>query len=119
LRRAMQEEASRQAGQKGRPKKPHAPAPEDRLAFLLEAQEKLTECLKGRAGWLAFSYTDATHHIVAIRFRQPYSKHFVYFKPYKHVAGLFGHGLFTTGGADDLPELQDRLMVMEGEFNQL
>jgi hypothetical protein len=43
----------------------------------------------------------------------------VYFKPYQHVAGLFGHGLFTTGGADDLPELQGRLMVVEGEFNQL
>jgi hypothetical protein len=117
--RAIQEEASRRAGQKVRPKRPYVSTPEDWLGFLLEAQEKLKECLKGRAGWLAFFYTDAAHHIVAIRFRQPYAKHFVFFKPYKHVAGLFGHGLFTIGGADDLPELQDQLMVTEGEFNQL
>jgi hypothetical protein len=56
---------------------------------------------------------------VAIRFRRPYAKQFVLFKPYKTVTGVFGHGLFTPYEPDELKILNDRLFVMEGEFNQL
>jgi hypothetical protein len=76
-----------QAGKKGQPKKGKGLTPEDRLQFILEALEKLRTCLLRRAGWLAFFYTNAQHHILAIRFREPYSKHFVYFKPTKRSLG--------------------------------
>jgi hypothetical protein len=108
-----------QIGKRGRPKKLTGIAPEDYLNFLTRAKEKLSDCLVGRAGWLCFFYTDAAHRIVAIRFRRPYAKQFVLFKPYKTVTGLFGHGLFTPYQSADLKILNDRLLVMEGEVNQL
>jgi hypothetical protein len=107
----------KQTGKRGRPKKSTGPAPEDYLIFLTEAKEKLSNCIEGRAGWLCFFYTDAAHRIVSIRFRRPYAKQFVSFKPYKTIAGLFGHGLFTPYESAELKFLNDRLLVMEGEFN--
>jgi hypothetical protein len=108
-----------QTGKRGRPKKPMGNAPEDYLTFLSQAKEKLVNCLVGNAGCLCFFYTDAAHRIVAIRFRKPYSKDMHYFKPYKTVAGLFGHGLFTPYEHASLQHLNERLFVMEGEFNPL
>ena len=55
---------------------------------------------------------------MAIRFRRPYAKQFVYFKPSK-TAGLFGHGLFTPYERDHRQHLNERLFVFEGELNQL
>jgi hypothetical protein len=107
------------AGKRGRPKQSRGRTPEAYLTFLAEAKEKLSTCLAGHAGSLCFFHTDAMHRIVAIRFRRPYSKAMVYFKPYKKVAGLFGHGLFTPYESDDLADLNERLFVMEGEVNQL
>jgi hypothetical protein len=109
----------KQTGKRGRPKKSTGIAPEDYLIFLTEAKEKLSNCIEGHAGWLSFFYTDAAHRIVAIRFRRPYAKQFVSFKPYKTIAGLFGHGLFTPYESADLKFLNDRCLVVEGELNQL
>lgn len=89
------------------------------LEFLIEARDKFRTCTRGRAGWIASFYTDASHRIVAIRFRKPYSKRFVYFKPYEAVAGLFGHGLFTPDLTENGTAIDDFLIVTEGEFNQL
>jgi putative DNA primase/helicase len=106
---------------RGRPKKMAMPAqtPEERLKWLLDIREKLRTCLLKHAGWLAFFYTDANHRIVAIRFRQPYDKHFVFFKPYKTVTGLFGHALFTPYELNGLQAYNEHLLVMEGELNPL
>jgi hypothetical protein len=107
-----------QGGKRGRPKKSRGIVPEDYLTVLTKAKEKLSTCIVGHAGWLCFFYTDAAHRIVAIRFRRPYAKEFVYFKA-GQTAGLFGHGLFTPYESDDLTSFNERLFVMEGEFNQL
>jgi hypothetical protein len=109
----------KQIGKRGRPKKSTGITPNDYLTFLVAAKEKLSTCIVGHSEWLCFFYTDAAHRIVAIRFRRPYAREFVYFKPYKTVGGLFGHGLFTPYEPDELKILNDRLFVMEGEFNQL
>lgn len=87
--------------------------------FLAEARDKFCNCIKGHGGWIAFFYTDASHRIVAVRSRAPYSKRIVYFKPHKAVAGLFGHGLFTPFQSEGGKSLDDFLIVAEGEFNQL
>jgi hypothetical protein len=116
---AMKASEQAQTGKRGRPKKDKGGVLENRLQFMTEVLEKLRTCLLGHAGWLAFFYTDAQHHIVAIRFREPYAKRFVYFKPYKTVAGLFGHSLFSPYTSAELQALNDLLIVAEGEFNQL
>ncbi len=103
---------------KGRPPKTEGPSPEDLLDIIVKTQEKLVNCVRGHAGWIAFFYTDVHHDIVAIRFREPYSKRIVYFKPFK-ASGLFGHGLFTPYQSENQKELNDYLIVTEGEFNQL
>lgn len=104
--------------QRGRSKKQVGPTLEEQLAFLLSAQEKLANCVNSRAGWLAFFYTDSTHRVVAVRFRKPYSKHIVFYKPTK-IGGLFNHSLFTPYLSAELKDLNELLIVVEGEFNQL
>jgi putative DNA primase/helicase len=108
---------------RGRPKKTatREQTPADRLKWLLETREKFRTCLLKHAGWLGFFYTDATHRIVAIRFRKPDPdrKEIVYFKPYKTIAGLFGHALFTPYELNGLQAYNEHLIVFEGEFNQL
>jgi hypothetical protein len=89
------------------------------IDFLTEARDKFRSCTQGHDGWIAFFYSDASQRIVAVRFREPYSKRIVYFKPYKTMAGLFGHGLFTPDRSEDGKSLDKLLMVTEGEFNQL
>ncbi|HVB56840.1 MAG TPA: phage/plasmid primase, P4 family [Candidatus Acidoferrales bacterium] len=89
------------------------------IKFLIEARDKFRDCTHNNDGWIAFFYSDANQLIVSVRFREPYSKRVTYFKPYKTVAGLFGHGLFApfcSGGAE---LLDDFLIITEGEFNQL
>ena len=112
------QQAVSQPPQRGRPRK-QGQTPAERLQFLQEAQEKLRKCLEHHAGWLAFFYTDATHRIVQVRFRQPFAKHFVSFKPYASVAGLFGRELFTPFKHPANQSLNDLLLVVEGEFNAL
>ena len=92
---------------------------EHEIEFLAEARDKFCNCIEGHGGWIAFFYTDSHHRIVAIRFREPYSKRILYFKPYKGIAGLFGHGLFTPDQSQSSKPLDDYLIVTEGEFNQL
>jgi P4 family phage/plasmid primase-like protien len=106
---------------RGRPKKAKGLTPAERLQWLMETQEKLQACLLKHAGWLAFFYTDAHHHIVAIRFRkpEPETKQFVYFKPYKTVSGLFGHGVFAPYETNGQQAYNEHLIVTEGEFNSL
>ena len=104
-------------GQKrGRPTKQAAQA-EKRLQDLQEAQQKLVDCLAGHAGWLVFFYTDASHHPVALRLRDPYTRKFVSFKP--GIAGVFGRELFTPKVHSARQYLNDFLIVVEGEFNAL
>jgi hypothetical protein len=116
---AVKESEQARSGKRGRPQNAKGLTPEDRLRLITEALEKLRRCILDHAGWLAFFYTDAQHRIVAIRFRKPYSKYFAYFKPYRTVAGLFGHSLFTPYTSGELQSLNDLLIVTEGEFNQL
>lgn len=56
---------------------------------------------------------------MSIRFREPYTRNFVCFKPFETVGGLFGHGLFTPYLDQKLKELNESPIVGEGEFNQL
>jgi P4 family phage/plasmid primase-like protien len=112
------QQAVSQPPQRGRPRK-QGQTPAERLQFLQEAQEKLRKCLEHHAGWLAFFYTDATHRIVQVRFRQPFAKHFVSFKPYASMAGLFGRELFTPFKHPANQSLNDVLLVVEGELNAL
>ncbi len=86
--------------------------------LIVEVKDKLHRCVDGHSGWLCFFYTDAYHRIVAIRFRQPYSKRCLYFKPFKS-AGLFGHGLFRPVSGNGSDPFNDLMIVTEGEFNQL
>jgi len=93
----------------------------DRLEQLEKAQELLKRCIEDkehrvREGLLAFFYTDAAHRIVAIRFRQPYTDNFTFFRP-TTTGGVFNHGLFKPCESTVLQS--NDLLVFEGEFNQL
>jgi hypothetical protein len=103
---------------RGRPKKSQDRTPEERRQWIIDQREKLRTCLDKHAGWLAFFYTDQSHRVVAIRFRKPGTRYFVYFKPYQ-AAGLFGHGLFTPYELNGLQAYNEYMIVMEGEFNSL
>jgi P4 family phage/plasmid primase-like protien len=103
---------------RGRPKKTKEHTPEDRQKWMIDQREKLRTCLLKHAGWLAFFYADATHRIVAIRFRKPGTRYFTYFKPYQ-AAGLFGHDLFRPHELNGLQAYLKHLIITEGEFNQL
>jgi len=80
------------------------------------------------AGWLAFFYTDHRHNIKSIKIRKPYasSKSCYLFKPFT-AQGFFNHGLFSPGDNNIKDEerkkwkeeLASRILLMEGEFNQL
>ena len=105
-----------QGQKRGRPTRQLAQA-EKRLNDLQEAYQKLVACLAHKAGWLVFFYTDASHHCVALRLRQPYSKQFVSFKP--GIAGVFGRELFTPYTSPQYQAFNDILLVTEGEFNAL
>jgi hypothetical protein len=87
--------------------------------FLTTAKEKLRSCLLKRAGWLCFFYTDAYHRIVAIRFRQPYSHTFVFWKVFDSITGLFGQELFAPIQDKAHEYLNDFLIATEGEVNSL
>lgn len=105
-----------QGQKRGRPTRAQVQA-DKRLSDLQEAQQKLVDCLARKAGWLVFFYTDARHHCVALRLREPYSKKFVSFKP--GIAGVFGRELFTPFTSSAKQPLNDFLLVVEGEFNAL
>jgi P4 family phage/plasmid primase-like protien len=89
------------------------------IKFLIEARNKFRHSALLNEGWLAFFYTDENQRIVAVRFREPYSKRVTYFKPAKTAAGLFGHGLFAPFSSERVDRLDDFLIITEGEFNQL
>jgi hypothetical protein len=114
---AVKDEQDSRKEKCGRPKKSEKNTEAD-LEFIKEAKEKLSTCINNHAGWLAFFYTNKYHNIVAIRFRKSYSKEIIYFKP-SEQAGLFGHGLFRSNQLNGHRALISRLIVTEGEFNQL
>lgn len=118
IEKAIESAKKAQKSKRGRPKKSDGDL-EDRLNFLVEARDKLTKCIKDRTGWLCFFHTDANHRIVAIRFRKPYSNRYVYFKPFKEIAGVFGNSLFSPNENDCPEHFNDQLIVFEGEINQL
>jgi putative DNA primase/helicase len=90
---------------------------EQRLASLKEDQGNLGHILEKYVGWLVFVYTDASHRPVSLRLRDPYTKHFVSFKP--GIMGVFGHELFTPFQSKSYQEDNDHVLVVEGEFNVL
>ena len=110
--------AGQQPRKRGRPPKATPVSTPNDLKYLTAARQKLARCLKGRRGWIAFFYTDAAHRIVAIRFRLPYVKRFAFFKA-SAVTGVFNHELFPPHASSAFPDLNARLLVVEGEFNQL
>ncbi len=112
-------EAAQASRGPGRPKKKRGDSDEDVLAALTAARDKLATCVTDRAGWIAFFYTDAEHRIVGIKFRAPYSKRFVWFKPIADCAGVFGHTLFSPCEHEELRQFDLQLIIVEGEVNAL
>lgn len=110
--------AEERKGKPGRPAKRGGYSADERLEFVKEAKEKLRECVKGRKGWLCFFFCDAKYRITSIRLRKPYSKEMVYFKPISY-GGVFGHELFTPFREEEYAHLNERFLVVEGEFNLL
>jgi P4 family phage/plasmid primase-like protien len=108
--------AALQQQKRGRPTKEFERA-EQRFQRLQEAQQKLVDCFAHRTGWLIFFYCDAHHQPVALRLREPYTRHFVSFKP--GIAGVFGRELFTPFANPANQPMNDFLLVVEGEFNAL
>lgn len=87
------------------------------LKQLREIPEKL-RYLQNIAGWLAFFYADENHRLVAMRFRKPYAKQFLLFKATDSM-GVFNRELFSPSADAEDRELNERMLVVEGEFNQL
>lgn len=90
---------------------------------LKEAKEKFKRVLVGkrlspRQGALTFAYCDEFHRIVSIKFREPFTKEITLYKP-TQVMGLFGHQLFEPYEDAKHKQLNEKLIVVEGEFNQL
>ena len=100
------------------PKNPQLDDLKKQIRTVEDFRSKLESCLKCTHGWLCFFYADRYHRITSIRFRQPYSKKLLYFKPFDN-AGLFGRELFTPYHSEHLKHLNDKLIIVEGEFNQL
>jgi hypothetical protein len=115
---AIDEEREKLKGKQGRPPKKDLLVLEEKLDFYDVTKEKLRFCVQGSSGWLCFFYTNAHHKITSIRFRKPYSQDIKYFKPFNY-AGLFGHNLFSPFESEEYIDLNDFLIVTEGEFNQL
>ena len=115
---ASDQEEEREAGTRRRPRKATTRLAPNDLTHLTTARQKLARCLHNRRGWLAFFYTDAAHRIVGIRFRLPYDKRFAFFKP-SAGSGVFNHELFPPTASPEFPDLNARVLVVEGEFNQL
>ena len=114
---AVKEEKKARKGKRGRPKQGPTPA-QANLKFLSEVEEKLQRCVAGGEGRIAFFLTDPEHRITSIRFREPYAKKILWFKPFPE-AGLFGHGLFSESGTDNHNPPTNPFIVTEGEFNVL
>ncbi len=86
---------------------------------LHDSYEKLSSIVHGHhPGWVAFFFTDAKHRITAIKFRNPYTKSFMLWKPHRYL-GLFGHGMFRPYGLPEHQEVNEQLIVVEGEINAL
>jgi len=94
------------------------PQARERLGALTTARDKLRACVSGHTGWLALFYTDAAHHVTAIRFRRPYAKDFLLYRP-GAVMGVFNHGLFSPVSVPESHAVDRLLLVVEGEVNQL
>jgi hypothetical protein len=110
-------QASAQRKPRGRPRK-NALTPAERLAWLTERRDKLQMTLAHHAGWLAFFYADAAHHIVHIKLRKPDTKQFVSWKVGRQ-SGLFGHDLFVPfHHPANQPRNRD-IVICEGDFNVL
>jgi hypothetical protein len=88
-----------------------------------ERREELKEHLAPVAGWVAFFHTDASHRVVSICFRAPYSKRFKSYSPFKDedgntVTGVFGHGLFRLYTKPSTHPC-NTLLLVGGQFDQL
>ncbi len=114
---AIREEKKRRGGKRQRPEAGPTPA-ETHLKFLREAKKKLRRCVAGGQGWIAFFHCDAQHRIASIRFRKPYTKQILWFKPFPD-AGLFGHDLFSESNASENDGIENPFIVTEGELNVL
>jgi hypothetical protein len=109
--------ASTQPKPRGRPHK-QTFTPAERLAWLTERRDKLQHTLAHHAGWLAFFYADAAHHIVQIKLRKPDTHQFVSWKVGRH-SGLFGHDLFAPLHHPANQARNRDIVICEGDFNVL
>ena len=132
IKAARDEKKGKDSGQRGRPKKKSFNPKEEleNINLMIEKWKKAAQ-----PGWLAFFYVDHLYRIKSIKFRKPYTKRILMFKPFKtSAAGLFGHQLFSPfrlpanikKSNDYVQELEkryedlnSRLLVTEGEFNSL
>lgn len=115
--KAIKDEKRARKGNPGRPPKKDFDLKEW-LVSLNEIRRKLEACLVNCSGWLCFFYTNEKQQITSIRFRKPYSKIFISFKPFTR-AGLFGLNLFQLNLSKKKNVFDNHLVVMEGEFNLL
>ncbi|MCB0261569.1 MAG: toprim domain-containing protein [Calditrichaeota bacterium] len=114
----LQNKKQSRTGKRGRPLKQTGLSEEDQIGLIQTIKEKLLNCLEGTAGWLCFFYTDENHRITAIRFRKPYSKEILFFKPFQKV-GVFGLNLFAPFKSPEWTFYNQSFIVVEGEFNLL
>jgi len=113
------EKAAKDADGKKKPKKKgKEETPEELRDRVVRVRDKLKKCVGGSRGWLCFFYVDALGRIVAIRFRKPYSKKILYFKPFD-TAGVFGHTQLPVSKPEDAAAIFAHLIIAEGEFNHL
>jgi hypothetical protein len=98
-----------------------------------EIRAKLEKCFtETRAGWIVFFFANAKKQITCIKFRKPFSKEFVIYKPFEKT-GVFGLGMYNekdnwvfssqhAGDGDEYfkpPVWGESLVVTEGEMNCL
>lgn len=110
--------AKKKGGQKKTP-----PAEQFALEHLDTARESLLNCCRKHPGWIVFAYANASHHIVAFRFRKPVTtgKYFMLYKPLSSL-GVFGASVFSEPNKDASDKARsntENLIVTEGEFNTL
>lgn len=118
IEKKLAQEKGNRKGKRGRPPKKSCLTNKEKLSLLQEIQHKFAKCIKGRAGWLCYTYTDQYGRITGMRFREPYAKSLALFKPFAQL-GIFGLPLFGNQPANALDVMENKLLVVKNELDQL
>ncbi|MCD6162534.1 MAG: toprim domain-containing protein, partial [candidate division Zixibacteria bacterium] len=90
-----------------------------KLDDIYSIRQKLREVIYKGAEWLVFYYCDAYHNIISMKLRKPYDKKFMSFKLPDYGTGVFGQDLFSPIAIDKVKHQNEKLIVVEGEFDIL